>query len=216
MMPIMLRSGLSVPCRQWTKRTFTMRLPGQIFDSAFCTVSVSRLPATIVNLLTIVVQSLSALPGEACAAQGADILDQLRSEYGAKLPILLLSLEVACKQPAMNADTVSSQIEGIMHTAHLIEANHRVMMHYIQRLSSASTPHATRCLKNYIIQRLIPEGNIDWTENGIVSYLAMYSAQDSIDSTPTVQGLHQELDIFCNTMGCGLSPVAAQSAHVLV
>ncbi|KAK5322107.1 hypothetical protein LTR70_003954 [Exophiala xenobiotica] len=105
--------------------------------------------------------------GEACAAQGADILDQLRSEYGAKLPILLLTLEVACKQPAINADTVSSQIEGIMHTAHLIEANHGVMMHYIQRLSSASTPHATRCLKKYIIQRLIPEGNIDWTENGI-------------------------------------------------
>lgn len=187
-----------------------------MFDSAFCTVLVSQLPAAVVSLLTIVVQSLSALPGEACAAQGSDILDQLRSEYGAKLPVLMLSLEVACNQPAINSDIVSTQIEGIMHTAHLIEANHRVVMHYIQRLSSASALHATRCLKNYIIQRLIPEGNIDWTESGIVSYLAMYSTQDSVDSTPTVQGLKQELDIFCNTMGCGLSPVVAQSAHVLI
>jgi len=167
-------------------------------------------------LLTIVVQSLSAPPGQTYAVQAGDVLDRLRSEYGAKLPTLLLSLEVACNQPAMNSDVVSTQIEVIMQTAHLIDANHRLVMHYIQKLSSASALHATRCLKKYILQRLIPEGNIDWTENGIVNYLAMHTIQKSVDPTSRVQSLEQDLDTFCDTTACGLSPIAAQSAHVLI
>lgn len=168
------------------------------------------------GVLHCLVQSLSALPGEAYAVQAGDALDRLRSEYGAKLPTLLLSLEVACNQPAMNSDIVSTQIEAIMQTAHLIDANHRLVMHYIQKLSSASALHATRCLKKYILQRLIPEGNIDWTENGIVNYLAMYTIQKPVDPTTRVQSLEQDLDVFCDTTACGLSPIAAQSAHVLI
>ena len=144
------------------------------------------------------------------------MLDQLQTEYAARLPTLLLSLEFACNQSAFNPDAVSTHLDCIMHTVHLIGANHRLIMHYIQKLGCASTLHATRCLKRYITQRLIPEAKTEWIEQGIVTHLTMYSAQDFAHSVPTVQDLEQELSMFCDTMGCGLGPVASQAAHVLV
>lgn len=116
----------------------------------------------------------------------------------------------------MDAEVVAAQLERIVNTPHLIEPNHRLIIHYIQKLGAASALDAARCLKNYIVQRLIPEGSIEWTEKAIVSYLSVYTAQHFVGSASIVQGLGQELDIFCETMECGLSPIAAQSAHVLV
>ncbi|KAK5953227.1 hypothetical protein OHC33_005795 [Knufia fluminis] len=168
------------------------------------------------NVMHCLAQALSALPDHDDAVRARDILKQLEKEYGAKLPILLLSLEVACNQHELDSDTISNQLEGIIHTAHLIEANHRLIMYYIQQLTSASPLHATRCLKHYLLQRLIPEGNFDWTEKSIVSYIAMHSTQDFSGSAPVVQGLEQELGVFSEAMKCSLGPVAAQAAHVLV
>jgi len=142
------------------------------------------------------------------------LLEQLRSEYGARLPILLLSLEVA--QPEVDPDIFSAQLQAIIHTAHTIETNHRLIMHYNERLRSISPSHAMRCMKDYILQRLVPESHTDWIEKAIMRYLSIYSAPGLADSSPMVQDLEQELDVFFEAMKHGLSPVGAQAAHALV
>ena len=193
-----------------------MHLLGLISDSMYCTVLVSHLLLVNPSPLTLIVQCLSADSDDPCGIHVSDMLDQLRMEYGTRLPTLLLSLELACNRSAFSSDAVSTQLDSIMHTAHLLEANHKLVMHYIQKLGSASTLHATRCLKSYITQRLIPEAKTEWTDQAIITYITMYSAQDTAHSTPTVQSLEQELSVFSDTMRCGIGPVAAQAAHVLV
>lgn len=173
---------------------------------------------TRTRLLTVKVQALIRLPGNTHEEQAWHILNELRSEYGSKLPILLLTLEVICARPGPDFDsnTFAKQLQEIVRSVHLIDANHRLVMYYIHKLHTQSRFHALTCIKAYVLQRLIPEEMIEWKEQTIVDYIAMVSENQAVCSTAELQTLEQDLTQFAEASKSELSPSAAQAAHVLI
>lgn len=170
-----------------------------------------------VRLLTIEVQALIRLPEKLHAEKIQSLLRELKSEYGPKLPILLLSLEVICAQPDhYESDSFGLQLQEIIRSVHLIDTNHRLVMHYIHKLNSQSHSHALTCIKAYILQRLNPEDMSEWKDQTILSYITIISENQTICSTAELQNLEQDLTQFAETSKSELHPSAAQAAHVLI
>lgn len=168
-------------------------------------------------MLTAEVQALIRLPGHMYEEKTRDLLRELKSEYGSKLPILLLNLEVICAQPGhYNSEEFASQLQEIIRSVHLIDANHRLVMHYIHQLDAQSHLHALACIKTYILRRLIPEETTEWKEYAIIEYIAMVSQNQAVHLTTELQNLEQDLTQFAETSKSELHPSAAQAAHVLI
>jgi len=129
---------------------------------------------------------------------------------------LLLSLEVACRQPQADVETVRTQLEEMIRSIHLIETNHKLILHYIDQLTSADAMSGMRCLQKYILHRLLPESNVVWVEQSIVKYVAVHCNSRSTASTSTIQALQNDLDTYYNALQSGMSLGASQAAQVLI
>lgn len=148
----------------------------------------------------------------------SSMLEQLKSEYGPRMPILLLSLEVSCIQyeNANGREEYVLSLREIIRTTHLIEANHNLIMHYIHRLAAYDSAQASGCLEIYVCQRLAPEKKEEWTEQAIVSHIAVASNASETASATMLQTLERNLDQFMDAIGSVISSTAAQAAHVFV
>ena len=144
------------------------------------------------------------------------VVEQLHQEYGARLSTSLLALEIGLNQDDYNADNAMMEVREITRTVHLMDANHRLILHYIQRLSTKRHEEAIRCYRDYILYRLIPEGNVDWVEKSIITFIDLSAQGGCCDSLEAITALSKELDNFQQAFTSGLTSVAAQAAHVLI
>jgi hypothetical protein len=160
---------------------------------------------------------LNRLPAQLHGERISVLLKQLKSEYGPRLPSLLLSLEVASAQSSrFDADNFTLQLQEIIRSVHLIDTNHRLVMHYIHKMNTISHFHALECIKAYILRRLIPEDMTEWKEHTIVDHIAMVSQNQAVYSTAELQTLEQDLTRYAEISKSELGPGAAQAAHVLI
>lgn len=169
-------------------------------------------------MLIVEVQALVRPSSRTCHEKVQNILKRLRSEYGPKLPVLLLSLDVirAGSGPDLNCEAFTLQLQEIIHSVHLIDTNHRLVLYYIEQLNNRSSVHASSCVKTYILHRLIPEEKFEWCEQAIINYIAMVTDVGIASSTVILQNLEQDLTLFADAMKCELHPGAAQAAHALI
>lgn len=148
--------------------------------------------------------------------QATDIIETLHKEYGSKLSICLLGLEARLNSAKFNPGPALAELERVANTAHLIKTTHSTIMHYITELSPYCYSRAAEYLKNYIIHRLIPEGNVEWIEDGIVNYINLFSNNDQGHSSEILSAFSRNLNHLSHALGFVISPRAAQAAHTLI
>lgn len=132
--------------------------------------------------------------------------------------MLLLNLEVMCANAEFGLDQAqyAVQLQEIIRSAHIIDANHNLIMHYINWLEGVDRTLALQCIRTYILQRLIHEREEDWNEQAIVNYISLISHEEMAASTDDLQLLEKDLTTFVKKRKSCLSPFAAQASHVLI
>lgn len=146
------------------------------------------------------------------------ILERLKLEYGVKLPILLLGLEIFREgaAPALDLEAYAGQVQELIRSVHLIAANHRLIMYHIQELQRCSHLHASQCLKSYILHRLLPEEKREWYEQATVSSVVLVASSPSIDHASNLQVLEEDLHSFADAFKHELPPTAARTIHAFI
>lgn len=161
-------------------------------------------------------QALSCSPDEDHHAEATMIVQQLRHEYGAKLSILLLSLEVHFpRSPAADTD-VLADLKQIIETAHTIGANYRLIIYYLRKLSITDHQGALSCLMQYLLGRLVPEQKTDRVEQAIIEYLNIAIEEESSGLVHRARSVETDLNNLLGSMQIPLSCKAAQAAHLLI
>ncbi|KAG9796305.1 hypothetical protein KCU88_g293, partial [Aureobasidium melanogenum] len=167
-----------------------------------------------------------------CDNELHETLGILCQEFGHKLPVLLLHLEIHAhgrapcpgeyntgKRPSRRLDLQSSLIEAVLskmiQLVHITQANHKmqVILWYIHLLKTKSS-QVINALETYIVTRLIPNENNEWTESAILNLIWLL-VESFDDAVRTSANMHSILDKIHRAWNQTLSPEAARSAHVV-
>lgn len=139
----------------------------------------------------------------------------LQDEYGIRLPITLLKLEILFDSVPFELDTVVREIEMLITTVPLIKANHEIIRHCLFKLRSLDLESAHGLLHKYISLRLVSSGQIDWIQTSIVTYIWMHTnAAEYLP--PMIHQLEQDLTEFNTALEMPLASDAAQAVHLLI
>lgn len=191
--------------------------------SMSCIEWVSRIRKLALLQLTSQVQALASIAGTSESPNSQhnlqrayEITDQLRRENGSKLSILLLSLEMRLGRTEIDADAALQDLTEVVNTAHIIEENHTLILHYLRRLWSQQPGKSAECFKSYIVHRLLPQGQLDRVEKAIINYLDLFLEHNAISTSEGLRSLEADLSSFQDLIGSSLSSIAAQAAHGLI
>ena len=125
-------------------------------------------------------------------------------------------MELQFKRPQIDIDTVVKDLTTIVNTAHIIEANHHMIMYHVEQLAQHCTFRATACLAHYITYRLAKEPNKDRMEESILTFMTLVASVQNINLQDRFQGLQQSLDSFLKTLDGPMSACVSDAMHVLI
>ena len=158
------------------------------------------------------VRALLATDNPDAGAEAHRTLTSMQRDFGHKLAVNMLVLETMSKDPAPNLDAYTTELLKTIRTVHIIDTNHKFIMHHIHHLKPIGVEFALRSLKEYILRRLAPDAAQSRTEAAVVTYIWMSLS----DTPPTPQDLAHDLDSFCSTWNTCLSPEAAHAVLLLM
>ncbi|KAJ9615350.1 hypothetical protein H2200_001425 [Cladophialophora chaetospira] len=139
----------------------------------------------------------------------------LREEFPYKLPVILLQLEECTKDRAANPNAYSAELMKIVRTVHVMHANHNLILHYVHNLKTLSIVHAIKVLDAYILTRLIPHGNEEWTERTIITLTWLMTAKTEEGSQHELTEFEESFDRIHTAWGSALSAEATHGTSVL-
>jgi Meiosis protein SPO22/ZIP4 like len=166
------------------------------------------------NILHTYVRALLATNTNLAGEEAARVLQLLKSEFGHKLAVTVLGIEVLTRDPGSDTETYYNEIVKVIRTVHLIDANHRLIMHYLHHLKTLSLQLALQALKQYIVQRLAPEESCQYTEAAIVTFIWMAASAPSRPVLPS--DLDADLTLVRQIWNRDLSPEAAHAVFLLL
>ena len=159
------------------------------------------------------VRALLATNNPDTGAEAHRTMTLMQKDFGHKLAVSMLVLETMSKDPAPNLDAYTTELLKTIRTVHIIDTNHKVIMHHIHHLKLIDVESALKSLKEYILRRLAPDATQSRTEAAIVTYIWM-SLSDPSPTPP--EDLANGLDSFCSTWNTSLSPEAAHAVLLLI
>ncbi|OAL23564.1 hypothetical protein AYO20_10960 [Fonsecaea nubica] len=151
----------------------------------------------------LAVRALLALEEGEAGQEAFQLLQVLREEYGHRLPVILLQLEVAAKDSCTNADAFSANLLSVVRSAHLIHSNHKL------------TAHAIRVLESYIVLRLASSDEHEWTEKAIITLIWLITAESEGQSSVDMLSLQGTFEKIYRAWNKALSAEATHGALIL-
>ena len=167
------------------------------------------------NVLHVYVRALLSLEDPSAGLEAHRVLEILHKDYGDKLAVMLLQLEITSRDPKPNADAYMAEMRTLTRIIPLLDSNHKIVMHYVHRLKDISVLHAKKVLRQYIVQRLAPYGNDLWTESAVLTLIWMSTMSSDEATPPHATNLHVDLDQIEQSWNRVLSVEAAHGALVV-
>lgn len=140
-----------------------------------------------ISIIECLVKALSALRQQEPADRAWSLVHILESEIGDKLVVLLLQLKLLANSPNESFDSIaySDVIQRMIRTLTLSEANLKLIMLHIRKLSDRSLTHACRAIEDLLGLRVLPSETREWIEKIIVTRLWMATKQEDTLKTLT-------------------------------
>ncbi|KIX92131.1 uncharacterized protein Z520_12124 [Fonsecaea multimorphosa CBS 102226] len=196
---------------KWLKRGFqlTTECGTQIED-------VDILDLRLALIHTCAVRALLAINEPQAGQEAFQILQGLREEFGHKLPVILLQLELSAKDPSANPDAFSAGKANLALCASSQNSEVRLASNAGVKLTEISTSHAIRVLESYIVLRLAPSDEYTWTENAIVTLIWLMTVESSDHDNIDPLSLEEAFDKIQQAWNRALSAEATHGALILL
>ncbi|KAG8531049.1 uncharacterized protein KY384_004406 [Bacidia gigantensis] len=137
-----------------------------------------------------------------------NVVQELELEYGQKLTISLLKLDLYASEPNPQPTEYASTLEKIVRTVHLTEINIKTVLHHLYRLRSWSSSQALNVLLILIKQRLLDSEEVAWLEKGLVT---MVWIATSSSESPNILDVLKCL--FDEVVGSPLKMIGSVATH---
>ncbi|KAF2281473.1 SPO22-domain-containing protein [Westerdykella ornata] len=123
------------------------------------------------GIMQSIIQANMKLNTKDALAKAWDIVQLLDTEYGDKMAVQLLKLELLSIADPIDSDQVYGVLLRMIRSVVLNETNFRTIMHHIHRLKEHSNVTACRALDDLVNIRLFREENEGWLEKAIITYI---------------------------------------------
>ena len=162
------------------------------------------------------VQILGSRLDESSLTRAASLLACLKGDYGSRMSVLTLCIDLALQDTMTSVDDASTTIKKLIDIAHLIPANHNLITHYLHHFQLKDFDESVRLLQIYVLTRLVPENKQEWIEQSILKYLASYTKSEISDVTAHFQKLRIGLDSFYKALSTNLPSSGTHTAHTII
>ncbi|KAF2659423.1 SPO22-domain-containing protein [Lophiostoma macrostomum CBS 122681] len=160
------------------------------------------------SIMQSTVQAYMKLRSSEMQAKAWHMLEFMETDYGEKLVVQLLKLELLSARDTMDSSQYFSVLSRIIRSVVLTETNFRMIMHQIHTLKQHSNTNACKALDDLIEARLFREENHNWIEKAAITRIWAGTA------SPTGENELELLqDLFATILRNTKHPLSAPATH---
>ncbi|OBT96970.1 hypothetical protein VE01_05545 [Pseudogymnoascus verrucosus] len=181
---------------------------------------IDRLSTDATNLQTSIiqarVQALLAIEREDALDMANSLINNLESEVGDRLIVLLLKLEVLSAPVSRTFDcsAYGDVIYRMIRTVMLTEGNFKLIMHHIRKLNDKGPSLACSMLDSFLQSRLFEAGNEEWIEKALVNRI--WISTNTRDCPEVLKSVGEVLEAVGSNISKPLSASATHAAQTLL
>ena len=169
-----------------------------------------------ISIMHYLVKVLMRSADEEHRARAWNIVRDLEINYGGRLAVSLLKLDLFAQELEPSAQEYQLVLDKIILFVHLTESNVKTILHHIHQLRRWSAPLAQKSLATLISQRLLEATEPAWIEKAIVTFIWNATTTSAIsDPIHTLHGLFDEV-AGAGNLANGLGQQATHAAQILL
>jgi Meiosis protein SPO22/ZIP4 like len=107
-----------------------------------------------------------------------EVVDILQRDYGSKLAVMLLRLEILSRDEPPDPNALREGLSKVIRLTQITESNLKAIFHYVHKLRRYALSDAYACLKQLLVQRLVIHGNECWIERAIITLIWICTSTD--------------------------------------
>ena len=165
------------------------------------------------SIMHLLVKNLIKIGSEEYRNQARNVLDEMDSEYGNSLVVLLLRLEYFLGDPDSSVQDYSDTLQRIVCTVHLTDSNIKTVLYHVHRLRQRSSHQAHQIVEYFVLHRLVDSKEPSWMEKGLITMI--WNCTTSIDFSDGLTRLAKVFDNISANLGKILSSSATHAAQVV-
>ncbi|EQL38157.1 hypothetical protein BDFG_00534 [Blastomyces dermatitidis ATCC 26199] len=143
----------------------------------------------------------------------ASLLDLLEQEYGNRLPVIFLNLDVISKASSPDSQRYYEKLCHAVRTIPATESNFEMIVRYAHRLNKWSSELAVDVLQQLLLQRLLLHNNISILEKCFVTYVWMQTTLPELAAG--LDSVSATVDKLMQSLRKPLGEEAAQASLIL-
>lgn len=160
------------------------------------------LKLTTLHLLT---KTLLAIGTTESKAKASNIVELMDKEYGDKMLVSLLKLEILGTETSMDANVYHGVILRLIRSVYLTKANFKTIMHHLHKLRRINHELACKCLDEFMEIRLFRSDVADYIERATI--MRMW-----ITVSHTANSIVEELESFLETIAGNITTTFSSGA----
>lgn len=166
-----------------------------------------------ISIMHGMARALIKREGEESRAKAWDLVHKLDVEYGERLVVLLLKLDLFALDPAHPPEDHFDVLEKIVRTVHLTETNIKTILHHVHKLRARNPSMAHTILVTLFSERLLGAEQPKWLEGTLVATL--WNCTTSTGILNVLNSLGELLDTLKSSSNRLLSPSATHAAQIV-
>jgi len=153
-------------------------------------------------------KALLGCKDEASTKRAADLVGLLESEFGNKMAISMLKLEMFSMEDPVPVDEYRRVVVNIFTSSVLTDVTFKTIMHHIQKLKGWNASLAVQTLDQFLVVRLYSANNMVYIEKTLVTRVWISTSQ--VVSLEEVQSLAATVN---EIHGAIIRPLSADATH---
>lgn len=161
------------------------------------------------------VQSLLGMNEDSATSEARDMVAHMEAEVGDKPVVLHWKLEILQKtaDESSNPETYASILSHMVRTFDSTEQSFRFLLHHIEGLRAMDAQLAGSLLHEYLMERVLPSGNVDWLNRLIVRIVRLATMGSNSSGWQDAQDLFELLSTVHERIGKPLKPEVIGAAQ---
>ncbi|KAI9690965.1 MAG: hypothetical protein M1822_008585 [Bathelium mastoideum] len=166
------------------------------------------------SIMHSLVRSFIALRTAETRAKAWDIVRIMENDFGDKLVVSLLKLELLSAETELNAEAYGRVLDTAMRTTVLTDASFKTLLHHIHKLRDGNALVACTVLEDFLEVRLYDAERHDWLEKAIIVRIWLTTA--ATDNAISFESIQIFLEKVSGNLAKTLSSAAAHAVLTLL